>query len=314
MILPTEHPFHHFPPLRPGQHRPLAYRGVNIASGAFARELFPTPQYVDYYARAGMNIVRLPFHWRWLVPKGEIDRNYLRRIVLIVERAQSLGVVALVEMHQMGHTEDMKGFLGLDDVPAFREVWRKIAAALGDRPLMRLGPMNEPHQDPPVWHALQQAAVEGIREAGFTGRLHLMPSGFNDYDYSRNGSFLLNTRDPLDNWVIEDHRYVDVGGAGQNYTDIVVGSGRGRIAGITKWAREHGKKLFLGEFGASGTPHYLAELKEQMDFLHENRDVWEGWTYWAGGPHWGYYPYTIEPEDLANPVDRPQMTLLRNYL
>jgi endoglucanase len=45
--------------------------------------------------------------------------------------------------------------------------------------------------------------------------------------------------------------------------------------------------------------------------MDAHADVWQGATYWAGGPWWGDYMYSIEP---INGHDRPQMDILQHYL
>lgn len=45
--------------------------------------------------------------------------------------------------------------------------------------------------------------------------------------------------------------------------------------------------------------------------MNTNADVWLGWTYWAAGPWWGDYMYTLEPSDGK---DRPQMGIISKYL
>ena len=48
-----------------------------------------------------------------------------------------------------------------------------------------------------------------------------------------------------------------------------------------------------------------------LSYIQQHTDVWNGVTYWAGGPWWGPYIYSIEPE---NGVDKPQMNVLVQYL
>jgi endoglucanase len=42
-----------------------------------------------------------------------------------------------------------------------------------------------------------------------------------------------------------------------------------------------------------------------------NTDVVDGWLWWAGGPMWGNYVFTLEP---SGGNDRPQMALLSPFL
>ena len=41
--------------------------------------------------------------------------------------------------------------------------------------------------------------------------------------------------------------------------------------------------------------------------MQQHTNVWQGVTYWAGGPWWGDYMFSIEPQ---NGVDKPQMAIL----
>jgi endoglucanase len=43
--------------------------------------------------------------------------------------------------------------------------------------------------------------------------------------------------------------------------------------------------------------------------MADNRDVWRGWTYWAAGPWWGEYMFSVE---LSKTGDRAQMDILTN--
>jgi hypothetical protein len=46
-------------------------------------------------------------------------------------------------------------------------------------------------------------------------------------------------------------------------------------------------------------------------YLNQNSDVWLGWAYWAAGPWWGNYRFSIEP---SNGVDRPQTDVLQEAI
>ena len=45
--------------------------------------------------------------------------------------------------------------------------------------------------------------------------------------------------------------------------------------------------------------------------MQQHTGAWQGVTYWAGGPWWGDYMFSIEPQ---NGVDKPQMTVLVGHL
>jgi hypothetical protein len=51
----------------------------------------------------------------------------------------------------------------------------------------------------------------------------------------------------------------------------------------------------------------LTALDRMLSYMHQHADVWQGVTYWAGGPWWGDYMFSIEPQ---NGIDKPQMAIL----
>ncbi|MGI4847956.1 MAG: glycoside hydrolase family 5 protein, partial [Janthinobacterium lividum] len=59
----------------------------------------------------------------------------------------------------------------------------------------------------------------------------------------------------------------------------------------------------------------LSEGAALMTYMTSNPDVWSGWTYWAGGAWWpADYMFLLRPDSFVSPVDKPQMTTLRNNL
>ena len=85
-----------------------------------------------------------------------------------------------------------------------------------------------------------------------------------------------------------------------------------RITEITQWAETTGNRLFLGEVGVWTDNTSLDAFGNMLTYIQQHTDVWEGVTYWAGGPWWPKdYIYLIEPE---NGVDKPQMTVLLQHL
>jgi endoglucanase len=59
------------------------------------------------------------------------------------------------------------------------------------------------------------------------------------------------------------------------------------------------------------SPTCLAALERVLKFMAENNDVWQGWTYWAGGRLWDTEYFTsIQP---LKGKDRPQMSVLEKF-
>lgn len=52
-----------------------------------------------------------------------------------------------------------------------------------------------------------------------------------------------------------------------------------------------------------------------LGYIEANSDVWLGWTWWAAGPWWHEYLFTLEPTNLgqSNQTDRPAMAILKPH-
>ena len=88
-------------------------------------------------------------------------------------------------------------------------------------------------------------------------------------------------------------------------------SGINRLTAFTTWAREHGVRAFLGEFGWAATKPALKEGRDMLCLMSRNEDVWLGWAYFAAGPWWGDYMFSVQPEQG---VDKPQMAVLQQFM
>jgi endoglucanase len=92
-------------------------------------------------------------------------------------------------------------------------------------------------------------------------------------------------------------------------------AGLSRLVQATQWARNNGYKVFLGEIGWFAEASCPPEANAIMNYMSSNADVWLGWAYWTGGPWYpSNYMFMLDPVDLSNPVDRPQMAILTAHL
>lgn len=55
----------------------------------------------------------------------------------------------------------------------------------------------------------------------------------------------------------------------------------------------------------------LIDLRVALNFINQTSDVWYGWTYWAGGPLWGNYMYSVAPGKDGS--EKPQMAVLKQF-
>ena len=92
--------------------------------------------------------------------------------------------------------------------------------------------------------------------------------------------------------------------------------GSDQLAEATMWLRENGHQALLGSFAVASLdeshPNCEEALEDVLSFMDEESDVWLGWTWWAAGPWWGDYMFTIEPTDSGE--DRSQMAVLEAHI
>jgi Cellulase (glycosyl hydrolase family 5) len=117
--------------------------------------------------------------------------------------------------------------------------------------------------------------------------------------------------DPAHNFAFEVHQYLDSDSSGTHPGVVSSTIGVERLTAITQWAEANHQRLFLGEIGVDTDPTSLQALDNTLVYIKQHTDVWSGVTYWAGGPWWGDYMFSIEPQ---NGVDKPQMGILLQHL
>ena len=85
---------------------------------------------------------------------------------------------------------------------------------------------------------------------------------------------------------------------------------------FTNWLHTNNRRGFLGEFavanstiGTGGGQIGDEAVNNMLNYIEANGDVWLGWTWWAAGPWWGNYMFTLEPTNLGQPsqADRPAL-------
>lgn len=299
--------------------------GVNLAGAEFGGDsarygydyIYPGAESIDYYASKGMEVIRLPFQWEHLQPtmNGPLNTEELQRIETVVDYANSKGMKVILDVHDYGY--GYGNMIGTDGTPnaAFADFWGKLASEFADNPDVIFGLMNEPHdQTAGQWLESANAAIAAIREAGATQQV-LVPGTYWDgawtWTTSDNASVIgTGIKDPANNFAFEVHQYLDSNGSGTNPNIASETIGVERLEAATAWAEETGNKLFLGEFGVADDPTSLAALDNMLTYMRAHPDAWQGAAYWAGGPWWGDYMYSVEP---TAGVDKPQMDVLEQH-
>ena len=305
----------------------LRYPGVNLSGGEFGTGnrlywdyVYPTVQQVAYYASRGFRLLRVPFKSNRVIVNDRANPIDIGILKTVVAAAQARGMIVVLDMHEYALRPNGNP-LNEYDIAAFRRKWNLIAGQFRSYPNVWFGLMNEPYkQAPELWFRLANAGISGIRDLAWQNRITVMGSRWGTADgwiTSGNAAASSMLHDPANKLVIEMHQYLDNAGGNTSYP-YVDGLGATSLVAATKWARAKGWKLYLGEFGVKADAGYLSEGRDLLRYMYENSDVWIAYSYWAGGLWWaqglGYYAFSVEPADLAQPVDRPQMWMLRGFM
>lgn len=306
--------------------------GVNLAGADFGETnlpgvydthyIYPSPSEVDYFVGRGMRAIRLPFRWERLQRslRSALDATELARMESIVRYATGLGARVILDPHNYARYHGAlvgTSELSNDD---YADLWRRLALVFADDDRVIFGLMNEPHTMPTEqWLAAANAAIAAIRGAG-AQNLILVPgnsytgafSWADSWYGTPNAEVMLGVIDPMDRYAIEVHQYLDADSSGRGAECVSGTIGRERTVLFTSWLRDNGLRGFLGELGGADNAACEAAVHDLLSFIEANADVWLGWTWWAAGPWWGDYMFSIEPRGDGS--DSPQMLWLDDHL
>jgi endoglucanase len=304
------------------------WRGVNIAGAEFAADRLPGRVNFDYHypsteelvdaARAGSNIIRLPFLWERLQPVlGEpFNEAESKNLEAAVRSARALNLAVVLDPHDYGA---FKGkLIGSNEVPEamFVEFWRQLVRLFPKDEGVIFGLMNEPNrQSARDWAKIAQAVVLGIRDEGSTQWI-LVPGSYwtgahswtASFGGSSNADAFRHFVDPANRTVFEMHQYFDSDSSGTHRTCVGPDVGVERLKEAEAWLKAVKQRGFVGEFGASSDPVCLEALRRFLNQLESN-EVWAGWTYWAASLWFGDYMFNAFPADK-----REQGRVLREFL
>ena len=302
--------------------------GVNLAGAEFGSNVpgvfgidytYPTHTEIDYYASKGMGVIRLPFLWERMqrAEFAALDATELGRLDDVVNYATGKGLKIEIEPHNFGY--GFGALIGSAQTPnsAFADFWSKLALHFQSNSNVVFGLMNEPHdQSASAWLGSANAAIAAIRSAGAVSQEILVPGSYWDGAWtwtSTDNDTVIGTgvQDSAHNFAFEVHQYLDADGSGTHPGAVSATIGVERLTAITQWAEATGNHLFLGEVGVTTDQTSLTAFDGMLTYMQQHANAWEGVTYWAGGPWWGNYMFSIEPQ---NGVDKPQMTILVQHL
>jgi endoglucanase len=318
-------------PSMPAPATPMPYRGINLAGGEFGSAIpgvlgrdyaFPTTTEVDYYRSKGMNTFRMGFKWERMQPaaNGAFDAAYESGLASIVTYATGKGAKVIVQPHNFaryyGNT------VGSAQVPnaVFADFWTRMAKKYGSNANVMFNLVNEPHDiSTTQWVSAANAAIAAIRATGAKNVIVVPGASWtgahswasNDGFGSSNAVAMLGIVDPGQSFLVEVHQYLDSDSSGGGGNCVSTTIGKERLTGWVKWLRDNKMRGMLGEFAGGNNATCNAAVTDMLTYMMANADVIDGWTWWAGGPMWGSYLFTLDP---VGGKDRPQMALLSPFL
>ena len=290
-----------------------------------------------------MTVFRLPFRWERVQHSlyADLDPVDIGYIDNILNAAAARGLKVILDPHQRfvvsgtgtGYydvSSDQILTLGSPELPysAFADFWMKMASHFAGHPgIYGYGLINEPQgldigdlSGPDNWKQAAQAAINAIRAVD--GQTTIIVPGYNwsnAYRWDIYSDNLKDLYDPAANMIYEAHIYLDANGSGSYNEDCsTVPTTRGpqRLDDFVNWLRANSKKGIIGEIGTPPDQCWLGILQPTLDYVSASDDVLLSFQWWRAGPWWKTDPLTIEPglDGDGNYVDRPQMTLLSNYI
>lgn len=164
--------------------------------------------------------------------------------------------------------------------------------------LLLIFPDNEFNtEDQTVVLNLNQAAINAIRAAGATSQYIFVEgnSWSGAWTWTSVNTNLVNLTDPQNKIVYEMHQYLDSDGSGTSETCVSSTIGQERVQSATEWLKTNGKLGFLGEFAGGANSVCQSAVTGMLSYMEDNSDVWLGASWWAAGPWWSTYIYSIEP-------------------
>eukprot|EP00833_Pecoramyces_ruminatium_P006541 jgi/Orpsp1_1/1180573/evm.model.c7180000073956.1 len=311
----------------------LEYVGVNESCGEFGEGslpgtynkhyIYPDINAIEATIEQGMNVFRMGFRWERFQHElfGELTEFDITEYKKVVDATTAKGATVILDPHNYARYHD--GIIGSEEVPieAFTDFWTKVAEVFKDNEKVWFGLNNEPHDmETDDWFKAARAAVDAIRATGAKNTILVPGNGWTgawswgkDAWYGEaNAEVALRYFSSEDeNILFEVHQYFDSDFSGSHDT-CVQRPCQNLLKEFVEWLKTNNLKGWLGEIGGAVNDDCKECVEELFGYLQENRDVVKGVQWWAAGPWWGHYMYSIEPN--AEKVFPEQMAWLKPYL
>lgn len=293
-----------------------AEAGSNVSYGLLGMPDLQTD--MSYYIENGMNTVRFPIKWSYITDSADATspsasgQEYLDAVTSSINEMLDAGLYVILDLHSyMRFSPD--GYAGSGSHIATSDemynIWsvisenlKDVATAHPDTLVLEIS--NEPNSMSTM-QVLENnnAGIEAIRDAGLTNLISIQGnswSGLHSWLYPNpdglsNAEVFIpaNINDPLNNYAIAVHQYVDWNGSGtspqgQNLNDFV---NYANIDEFMQWVNQNDVKVLLDEFGSGNDANGFADINYLLSQVEANAYVegeggFIGWAAWVGGHTW----------------------------
>jgi hypothetical protein len=297
--------------------------GVNLSGMEFGTTSVPTASELNYYNSKGLKFIRVPFLWERIQPTlgGSLNSTYLGQLDGVVAAAKTNGMSVMIDMHNYCRYPYNGSVIGSGSasIANYQDVWTKIATHYAsESAIWGYDIMNEPNTlGGANWQNIAQAAITGIRSVDNNHVIVIEGDNWSHGNtWATYNDGLKNLSDPQNNLVYQAHQYFDSDGSGTYSNTTVSGNGANSNTGVNlitpfvNWLKSNNKKGIVGEYGIPNNNDQTNWNTLLTNFLSYLQTNCVGGTYWAGGPAWGSYVLSCEPNGST---DAPQMAVLSKF-
>lgn len=252
----------------------------------------------------GLNVFRISATWQFVTNNtvdGKLDELNWGSYNKVIDACLVTGAYCMIDMHNFArYNGGIIGQGGVDD-DVFVNLWVQIAKYYEKNDKIIFGLMNEPHDlDVNIWAQTCQKVVTGIRKAGATSQMILLPgtnfASVGTYVSSGSADALAAITNPdksTDLLYFDVHKYLDINNSGSHVlctTDNVQA-----FEDFATWLRDNKRQAIISETGASMDPSCMTDFCAQNKAISANSDVYIGFVGWGAGSFDTTYILTLTP-------------------
>ncbi|EME41652.1 glycoside hydrolase family 5 protein [Dothistroma septosporum NZE10] len=294
---------------------------ANLPGAEGTDYVWPTLSTIDTLISKGMNTFRVNTLMERMVPSkmtGSFNETYMAKLDQSVTYITGKGAYAMITPHNYGRYYSNI----ITSTSDFQAFWKTVAARYKSNSKVIFDTNNEYHDMAgSLVASLNQAAINGIRAAGATSQ-YITPEG-NAYtgawtwttqtgtDGKTNADTMGSLTDSSNKLIYQMHQYLDSDGSGTSATCVNSTIFSTRLVAATNWLRTNKKTGIIGEFAGGVNSVCEAAIEDGLKYIDANTDVWKGALWWAAGPWWGTYMFSVEP--TSGPAYSTYIPILQQY-